>query len=213
VASALGPGFTLVEGHPGGGTYDVLWIRPVGDLETGQGLDVRLNRNGQITVQTSRGDLVPLLDSDVWRDLAMGRRGVSETGQLILASLQVAEQRRNGRVEVLAWRVLAAVLAQAALYGVDWSVQHAAIDSSGWVDDEVERGLLGAYEHQLHEPSATMSRPEARRYWLVTSGDTQSPASMFKVGCFARTRTTRNRSRSLRTRTTCRLATPSPRHW
>ncbi len=42
---------------------------------------------------------------------------------------------------MLAWRVLAAALAQAALYDLRWSVKSAAIDTSGYATDEVDGGF------------------------------------------------------------------------
>jgi len=83
----------------------------------------------------------------------------------VLQSLNQPEAR-GSRVEVLAWRVLAAVTAQAALYRTGWSVQHAVTDVAGW-PLEVNKDLLLPYTGQLPRRADLLEVEAARPLWLV----------------------------------------------
>ena len=172
VAAALGSDSIIVEMHPGGGEYDVLLVAPRAVLDGAPTARVLLNRAGTLQVKPAGDeDHVRLGTDQMWDDLAAGRLGIAATTALVLETLGVPDQRTDGRVEVLAWRVLAAVLAQAALYGLPWSVRSAAIDTSGYADDDVDRDLLRSFASHLSTPVDAMTQQEARRYWVVTSGE------------------------------------------
>lgn len=162
VARIAGPRFTITEGHPGDGQYDVLWVLPTADLGRGatDGPQALLNRTA---VCRPRGS----------------RRQCSE------------DHRRHGhevaatvdRVELLVWRIAAVALAQAALFGSDVWVLSASLDTSDYADEEVHRDLLRPYGDQLADGIDTMSQTESRRYWLVGRGEQWDAAKSEPIAC------------------------------
>ena len=59
LAARLGPRFNLIEGHPGGGQSDVLWLYDESAPQD-QGAQVMLNRGGSVHVRRAGEDRVAL---------------------------------------------------------------------------------------------------------------------------------------------------------
>ena len=166
VAAALGSRFTIFQGAPGGGTYDLLSIvsREALAANARSGPEVRLNRNGSLHAGHN-GDTTPLRDAAIWQQLASGEQGVAAVAAEVLNFLGMPEQR-SVRVEVLAWRVMASVMAQSALFRSGWTVQAAVADGAGW-PLEVRSNLLSPYASQLGGDVLRIDVAIARQLWLV----------------------------------------------
>ena len=90
--------------------------------------------------------------------------------------MSLHSQHRGRRRPTRAVRTVTSVEAASyrptkTLYDLTWSVRSAAVDSSGYVDDDVERGLLRPFQHLLPQAIESMTQRDARRYWLILSAD------------------------------------------
>jgi len=149
-----------------------------------EGSQARLNRVGSLQVQGAGAHAVLVEDEGIWLRLAFGRQGVAEVGRRVLEALAEAPVAVVGRVDVFGWRILAAALGQAALYGLDWSVESAAIDTSGYAEDSVDRPSLRPYVNQIGAASiATMDMLKARRYWLLLGPSVEGATGREPVAC------------------------------
>ena len=119
----------LFRGHPGGGTYDVLWILGLKD----SALDIRLNRNGTIQVH-GRVDNEPVREIETmqWADYLMA------DPKTFLLQLEHAvgwtapATTPRSTPETLTYRVLAALAAIGTKTIRPISIEQGYIDSSGY---------------------------------------------------------------------------------
>lgn len=122
LAGVIGPGYTLIEGHPGGGMYDGLWFVPA-SLQLGERPDVFLNRNGSIHAASR-----VIEDSTVWSQLAAGELTANEVSQRIAEVVGAIDRPMPGREAV---RFLAGVAEWAARSDGGERIEAGWYDSSG----------------------------------------------------------------------------------
>jgi len=131
----LGPRYRLIEGHPGGGQYDVLWLLP----KSGEGPQVLMNRVGSIHVRTARSERV-VEDLGVWDRLGSGEASVAEIAKRIVDEVGAVEEPMLGAEGVA---FLAEVARTVALFDIDWQIL------AGWCDSSGHRGSF--YRRELYE--------------------------------------------------------------
>jgi hypothetical protein len=157
LAGVLGPRYRLIEGHPGGGQYDVLWLLPVG----GDGAQVLMNRAGSIHVKSVRSEGV-VEDVGVWGRLGSGEASVSAIAERIVDEVGAVEEPMPGAGGIA---LLAEVARTAALFDVDWQIV------AGWCDSSGQSGSF--YRRELYEafgaaaPSDEAEGPDD--VWFVVS--------------------------------------------
>ena len=163
----------LVRGHPGGGQYDVLWLRTLGPGKRIDPGDVPLNRNGTIQIH-GRFDGQEVRD---WEPKPWSAYLSSDPYEFLLrleaaAGLQAPASTPPSTPRTLTYRVLAAVAATAVMSVHPIEIQEGFIDSSGGggpnrVLDEfaVDR------ERLVPGPDDLYGQP-GYRFWIVVRSGT-----------------------------------------
>lgn len=169
LARRCGPRYQLREMHPGGGQYDCLTF-----VMLGAGDRVDLNRAGRIHVHQRRS-VVVVGGDDPWTRLAQGTVGVRALADEVAAAAGWEQPRRPlPTAPVVA--AIATAVRSAALFGVPWHVGSGWLDSSGTTGSDLRRELFGPYANQFEDGlEHALSVPE--RYWFLTAGQDQQPAS------------------------------------
>lgn len=156
----------LFRGHPGGGTYDLLWIKGLRESN----LDIRLNRRGTIQVH-GRADAERFIDwkPTPWVDyLAADPKSFLE--RLERASgLTVPHQVPSSTPTTLTYRVLAALTS----FGL--KTIHPIVIEEGFIDSSGEHGGHNFLMDQFTFP-AELTRPReddlfgipGYRFWIPT---------------------------------------------
>ncbi len=187
LAAHLDDRFRLIEGHPAGGQTDILWFYDSDQPQSAHDAVMLLvHGEGDIRVPRANGTEVDGIGGDnVWRALSSGRVGVSEIVQQIVDALgdAASPQPSTPRPSDLVYATLAAVLARAALFGLQWRCLWGVDDNSGSYSGKDER----AYLFQPYLPDLidvgirddeTYGKPE--KYWFLLDEQGQ-PLAAFDI--------------------------------
>ncbi len=185
LAARLDDRFRLAEGHPG--QQDILCFYDSDQPQPKRDEVMLLVYGvGSIRVRRANGRDVDGIGGDnVWGDLSSGRVGVSKIVQKIVDALGDAAslQPSSPRASDLVYATLAAVLARAALFGLQWRCLWGVDDNSGSYSGKDER----AYLFQPYLPDLidvgirddeTYGQPE--RYWFLLDEQDQ-PLAAFDI--------------------------------
>lgn len=156
----------LIRGHPGGGQYDVLWIRSADDGGPGS---VPLNRNGTIQVH-ERFDGRP---AEGWEPTPWQEYLSADPRSFLLrleeaAGLRPPSTTPSSTPTTLTYRVLAAVAATAVLTVHPVDIEEGFIDTSGYgggPNAHLEAFDIGP-ECLAARPTDLFGEP-GYRFWIV----------------------------------------------
>ena len=158
----------LVRGHPGGGQYDVLWLRRLGDGNQIDPGNVPLNRNGTIQIH-GRFDGKEVRD---WEPTEWDEYLASDPREFLLrleaaAGLDAPSTTPASTPTTLTYRVLAAVAATAVMSVHPIDIQEGFIDSSDWSGPNATLDRFPIESARLVAGPADLYGQAGYRFWIV----------------------------------------------
>ena len=171
----------LFHGHPGGGQYDVLWVRS----PDGNGGDIPMNRNGTIQVH-ARFDGEPVRDDVIisWDDYLRAEPVEFLQGLESAAGLDAVNKAPSSTARSLTYRLLAAIAATAVKSAHPVAIESGFIDSSG--DGGGPNGDHDAFAipgELLRARDDNLYGEPGYRFWVLRRDRTPLLALESEVGC------------------------------
>ena len=162
----------IVRGHPGGGQYDVLWLRRLGEGNQVDPGNVPLNRNGTIQIH-GRFDGEPVGD---WESTRWDEYLSADPLEFLLrleaaAGLRPPATTPSSTPATLTYRVLAAIAATAVMSVHPIDIQPGFIDASDWCGPNSKLDAFPIDSARLVPGPNDLYGEPRYRFWIVVRGD------------------------------------------
>lgn len=183
LSAVLPERFQLIEGHPGGGQSDVLWLAD--PAEPWPRNEVLINRlgSGSIRVHHPDGGETFVGGPDLWDGFGCGRTGIAQTVSEILEVLGVPIEKREATTRDRVHEAIALTMRHAALYGLPWRCLWGVEDTAGYPSPDQRAGLFRPYLEDLVDVALGPEGPTGSpgNYWFVVDHNEQ-PVAAFDAG-------------------------------